>query len=47
MGSDLVDAREFVRVAALLRLDGRHDVALELLDDVIERFGHQDVETAA
>jgi hypothetical protein len=47
MGSDLVDAREFVRTAALLRRDGRHDLALELLDDVVERFGHEDVETAA
>ena len=46
MGSDLV-AREFVRTAALLRRDGRHDLALELLDDVVERFGHEDVERAA
>jgi hypothetical protein len=47
MGSDLVDAREFVRMAALLRRDGRHDLALELLDDVVERFGQEDVEAAA
>lgn len=36
-----------VRTAALLRRDGRHDVALELLDDVVARFRHKDVEIAA
>jgi Fe-S oxidoreductase len=47
MGSDLVDAREFVRTAALLRRDGRYDMALELLDDVVATFRHEDVEAAA
>jgi len=47
MGNDLVEAREAVETAALLRKNGRHDLALELLDGVVERFRHDDVHAAA
>ncbi|HEU4451028.1 MAG TPA: hypothetical protein VFR63_13745 [Gaiellaceae bacterium] len=36
-----------LRTAALLRREGRFDLALELLDEVVERFRDPDVETAA
>ena len=36
-----------VRTAALLRNEGEHDLALELLDEVAERFEHDDVVRAA
>ena len=36
-----------VRLAALLRKEGRLDDALRLLDDVVERFPYPDVESAA
>ncbi|MGH3060269.1 MAG: hypothetical protein ACRDNA_02530 [Gaiellaceae bacterium] len=38
---------EAVRTAALLRRDGRHDMALDLLDDVVARFRYEDVEIGA
>ena len=38
---------EAVRVAALLRQEGRHEQALELLDDVVRHFDYGDVERAA
>ena len=36
-----------MRLAALLRKEGRLDDALRLLDDVVERFPYPDVESAA
>ena len=38
---------EVVRVAALLRKDGEYAHALELLDDVVDHFEHEDVVQAA
>ncbi len=40
-------AWEAVRTAALLRRDGRHGDALELLDAVVDRFRYDDVVAAA
>jgi hypothetical protein len=47
MGSDLAEARLAVQTATLLRKSGRHEMALDLLDDVVDRFRHDDVEAAA
>lgn len=38
---------EAVRTAALLRQEGQHDRALDLLDDVVATFAYEDVVRAA